>query len=282
MRSSVRVVDLTPKFLTFYDSARKINADGDQRWALFQQLYNFAAVPPTPMGRTLAHRLLDSAWSRYPGAMAVIRLGPAALGIAPDSALARVVTLLACAPPANVQLTVFVGGFEANAFTYVLQDGTPAIALPVEAGEPRRSLVHELTHAVHYVCAGFAGRQSVARLIVAEGLAMRATERLVPGHPATYYTAAAAGWFESSSARRIAILEGIRPQLADTSAEASDRFTFGAGTTGLPREGYYAGWEIVGFMLDRMGMSFHDIASTRQDALPVLVGRAINLMVRSG
>jgi hypothetical protein len=276
----IHVVDLTPKFLAFYDSARKVGADGDQRWALFQQLYNFSAVPPTPMGRALARTLLDSAWSRYPAAIATIRLGPAALGIAPDSALARVAALLACAPPPKIQLMVYVGGFETNAFAFPLPDGTPAIALPVEAGDHRRSLVHELTHAVHSTCAGLAGRQSVARLVIAEGLAMRATERLLPGHPATYYTTAAPGWFEASTGRRIAILQGIRAQLADTSVAASDRFTLGAGTTGLPREGYYAGWEVVGFMTQRMGMSFHDVASMKQELMVAEVGKAIDRSVR--
>jgi hypothetical protein len=45
------------------------------------------------------------------------------------------------------------------------------------------------------------------------------------------------------------------------SAAAVQRFTFGEGTTGLSREAYYAGWEIVGELI-RSGMSFHDIATT--------------------
>lgn len=56
----VTVVDMTPKFLAFYDSATARHADADARWELWQRLYNFGAVPPTAFGREMARRLLDS------------------------------------------------------------------------------------------------------------------------------------------------------------------------------------------------------------------------------
>jgi hypothetical protein len=63
--------------------------------------------------------------------------------------------------------------------------------------------------------------------------------------------------------------------MADTGNSAVQRFTFGAGTTGLPREAYYAGWEIVGQLL-RSGMSFHEIATATAPRFPALIERAIS------
>ena len=45
--SPVEVVDLTPRFLAFYDSATVLHADTGERWNLWRSLYHFAAVPPT-------------------------------------------------------------------------------------------------------------------------------------------------------------------------------------------------------------------------------------------
>lgn len=278
--SRVAVVDLTSKFLVFYDSATARHADPDERWALWKRLYGFAAVPPTTFGQELARRLLDSAWARYPQALPGIRRGIAGLAIVPDSVLGRVAHLLGCGASTPVRLTIFVGGFEDNAFAFTLPDGTPVIAVPVEVGNPELSMTHEFTHAIHHACATFASgyAQSLAQLVISEGLAQRATERLLPGHPAAFYTHAAPGWLEAAGSRRPAILRGIRDHVADADAATMQRFTFGGGTTGTPREAYYAGWEIVGAMLSS-GMSFHDIATEPADRLPNLVTRAIDRLL---
>src|SRR5260370_33252092 len=49
--SSIEVVDLTPRFLKFYETAIAEKASPEPRWQLWQQLYGFAAVPPTPGGK---------------------------------------------------------------------------------------------------------------------------------------------------------------------------------------------------------------------------------------
>ncbi len=261
----VTVLDLTPKFLAFYDSAKILNADPDQRWQLWRQLYNFAAVPPTPFGEELARRLLDSAWVRYPAAISIIRRGAQGLGVSPDTVLREVTRLLGCGNHVRVRLTVFVGGFEGNAFSLRAPDGMPNVALPVEAGDPARSMIHEFTHAVHRDgCAtfksGYGG--SLAELVITEGLAMRVVEKLLPGHTANYYTHAAPGWLEDAAARRDSILRGVRERLEHRGDSTWERFTFGTGVAGLPREAYYVGWEVVGAMLTRMHMSFHSVATT--------------------
>lgn len=178
-----------------------------------------------------------------------------------------------------------MGAFDENAFAFTSPDGMPTIAIPLEAGDARRSLIHELTHAVHRsrgcadIRSGYA--QSLAELVVSEGVAMRAVERLLPGRPATYYIIATQDWLERASARRATILRGIGEHLTERSAATAQRFTLGDGTTGLPREAYYAGWEVVGALL-RSGMSLHQVATTPPDRLPALVLRGIDRLASEG
>lgn len=277
---AVSVVDLSPRFLAFYDSASSHPMDADARFALWKRLDGFAAVPPTPFGDTLARRLLDAAWDRYHDSLPRIRRGVAALGVTPDDALRRVVALLGCGRDTRVRVTAFVGGFEDNAFAYSSSDGVPTVAVPLESGDAERSLLHEFTHAVHRGrgCADMRSGygQSLAELAISEGLAMRVVERLRPGYPPAYYMHATQAWLDSANARRRAILEGIREHLADSGAATAQRFTFGGGTAGLHREGYYAGWAVIGALEDA-GMSLHEIATTHPAEIPKLVARGLDL-----
>jgi Predicted Zn-dependent protease (DUF2268) len=276
--SHVTVVDLSRKFLVFFDSASRTSLDRDARWALWQRLYGFAARPPGPFGDTLARRLFEGAWDRYPAALAQIRRGPAGLGFAPDSIFRKVVNLLGCGGDTHVQLIVFVGGFEGNAFAFPGADGTQTIAIPLEAGDALGALTHELTHAVHHSsgCANITSgyEMSLPELVISEGLAMRVSERLIPGHPSIYYVAGSQAWLDSANTRRTDILSGIRQHASDSGAATAQRFTFGNGTTGLGREAYYAGWLITGALLDS-GLSIHDIATTPASQLSTLVSRGI-------
>ena len=59
--------------------------------------------------------------------------------------------------------------------------------------------------------------------------------------------------------------------MQERSAESVFQFTMGAGTTGKAREGYFAGWKLIGDMLED-GWSFSDIARIREeDMVDVLV-----------
>jgi hypothetical protein len=68
--------------------------------------------------------------------------------------------------------------------------------------------------------------------------------------------------------------------LTDSGTAVVQRFTFGEGTTGLPREAYYAGWEVVGIMMERLGMSLHDVAIVPPTEYPVLIQRAIDIATK--
>jgi uncharacterized protein YjaZ len=123
--------------------------------------------------------------------------------------------------------------------------------------------------------------QSLGELVLTEGLAMRVVEALEPGRPEYTYVAQGQEWLDTARSRRNAVLEGIRDHLADTGNSAVQRFTFGEGTTGLRREAYYAGWEIVGELL-RSGMSFHEIATAPVARFPALIERAITPLGATG
>jgi hypothetical protein len=279
----VEIVDLTGRFLAFYDSATARHADPDLRWQLWRRLYNFAAAPPTPFGDSLARQLLDSAWTKYPAALATIEQGPAGLGISPDSGLERVLGLLKCGDSVKVRVTVFVGDFEGNAFAAGVTNGRSNIAIPVEAGNHVRSLIHEFTHAVHRAgCAPFRPGHggSLAELVVTEGLAMHVVQAALPGYDDEFYTAAAPGWLAAARTRRTEILAGVRAHLNDSSPDVWRRFTYGKGVTGLSREAYYAGWEVVGAML-RDGRSLHEIATLRPSEYATVVGGVIDNLVAS-
>lgn len=276
--SHVTLVDLSKKFLVFFDSASRSPLDRDVRWAMWQRLYGFAARPPGPFGDTLARRLFEGAWDRYPAALPRIRRGADALGFSPDSVLREVGNLLGCGGETRIRLILFVGGFEANAFAFPNADGTQSIAIPLEAGDALGAFVHEATHAVHHssgcanITSGYA--QSLPELVMSEGLAMRVTERLIPGQPSIHYIGGSQAWLDSARQRRMEILNGVQQHISDRGSATAQRFTFGNGTTGLGREGYYAGWVIIESLLDG-GISLHQMATTPSSQLAALIGQGI-------
>jgi hypothetical protein len=215
----ITVVDLSKKFLAFFDSASRTPLDRDALWAMWQRLYGFAARPPGPFGDTLARRLFEGAWERYPAALPRIRQGAEGFGFVPNSVLRQVADLLGCGADTHVRLIAFVGGFGGNAFAFPGPDGTQTIAIPLEAGDARGALVHELTHAVHRskTCANITSgyEMSLPELVLSEGVAMRATERLIPGYPSIHYIRGSQAWFDSADSRRTAILDGIHQHISD-------------------------------------------------------------------
>ncbi|MDP9471723.1 MAG: hypothetical protein M3Q71_13845 [Chloroflexota bacterium] len=280
---TLNVDDLTPRFLAFYEAAQAEDADADRRWQLWQEHDGFAAVPPTPEGQALARRLLDQAWPHYPAVLDWIKAGAPGMGPAPEPILREVARLFGCDRPLAVRLVVFVGALEGNAFGTV-KDGVPVVCVPVEQDPEQRALLlpHEFTHAVHITTAGLSGawERSIAQLILEEGLATRTTAVLVPGHPPPAYVedaraGATPDWFRRCAGREGTILRGIRAHLADGNSEAVARFTFGAGTTGLEREAYYAGWVVVGHLLE-MGWTLATLAKVPEEGMVNLVDGAID------
>lgn len=274
---NLTIKDLTPKFLTFYEEATTQDATPEQRWELWKKDYDFAAVPPTPEGEEIAKKLLNDAWPRYSAVLDRIRKGAAGLTPDPHITIHSVAELLQPEKPVDVTLLVYVGAFEENAFT-AAQEGKITTAIPIEDEPAGRAIrmTHELTHAVHISMGSFSGGwiRSIGTTVLTEGLAMRVTQKLIPGRSEAENVEARPGWFAEATKLRATILRDIEPALTSDKSEDVMRFTMGKGPSGLEREAYYAGWLVVGHMLDQ-GMTFAEIARIPEKEMPTKVGVVI-------
>jgi hypothetical protein len=120
--------------------------------------------------------------------------------------------------------------------------------------------------------------RTIATTILTEGLAMRVTQKLLPGHSKAYYVEAQPGWFDATTKQRTATLKDVRPVLSSDKSEDVMRFTMGKGPRGLEREAYYAGWLVIGYWLDH-GMSFSEIARIPEKKMPARVGESIDKLL---
>ena len=275
----LHIVDLSPRFLDFYRAAA--NVDANARWQLWNEKYGFAAVPPTPEGQQLARKLLDDAWPRYPQALPLIREGVAAMEPKPEVVLKKVADVLGLDGPFEMQVTVYVGAFDGNAFT-MAQDGKPIVSIPLEMDAAQRALVlpHEMTHAVHIATAGLSGgwERSIAETIMQEGLAMHVAQTVTPGRDVRAYIEHKPGWYDAAMAKSDAILRGLLPELDKSDSPTVFRYTMGTGNTGTEREAYVAGWLVVGELL-KEDRSFPDIARVASRDMPTLVRTTIERML---
>ena len=276
----IEVVDLTPRFLAFYEAAKDV-ADPDARHALWKDHYGFAAVPPGPRGEAMARQLLDEAWPKYEAHLPELRGGAAVFEDLPIHTLRAVARVLDATQPIAIRLVAYVGGFENNAFAAGI-DGTPVVNFPVEmpAEQRRLTMAHEFTHAVHMQLANSSGgwERSIGTTLIQEGLAMHVAREVVPGGPVTYYVEHEAGWWSQANERREAILAGIEPALESKDPETVFRFTIGTGPARLEREAYATGWWVIDH-LRKNGMTLAEIARVPEDQMPALARRAIAQML---
>lgn len=278
----IEVRDLTPRFLKFYEAAED-ESDPDRRFALWQEHYGFAAVPPGPRGEQIAREMLDEAWPRYGAEIGRLRKGAAVFGDEPVRILQSVARVLEAEGPLDLQFNAYVGAFEDNAFV-AGADGRPIVNFPVEmaAEKVRPIMAHEFTHAVHMKLAGLSGgwERTIAATLVQEGLAMHVAREIVPGRSDAFYVEHEDGWWPKAQERKGAILQGILPALEAKDSDNVFRFTMGQGPAGLEREAYATGWWVIE-QLRRDGMSLAEIARVPEEEMPELARRAIRGMVRS-
>jgi uncharacterized protein YjaZ len=275
--------DITPKFLSFYDTSIKQNASEENRWNLWKTMYDFAATPPTPQGDSIARKLLDQAWSRYPSIINLIKKGASVISAIAKKEFIEIADLLKPDSTINVTLLVYVGGFEGNAFT-TAQNGkiTTAIAIETRPSTLPLLMTHELTHAVHIGMGSFAGgwQRTIGTIIVTEGLAMRVTQKLFPTHPDKDFTDYSPGWLAQVTKHRIEILKNIQPFLFSDNMNDVMRFTMGKDSLGFERQAYYVGWIVVGYWLNH-GMTFADIAHIHEKELALHVQKTIEILLKN-
>jgi hypothetical protein len=267
----IEVVNLVPKFLFFFQMANKPDIDEEIRWTLWQEHYNFAAVPPGDEGKKLARNLLDAAWESYAEHLSFIEKWKHSQDKV-SQYLTKVKKLLGYEQPIHLVVVYFVGGFENNPFVAPYDQERLALCLPIENGDSDILLSHELTHIVHSQTAKLTAgwERTIASTILQEGLATQVSKFLVPGHPDEFYLEHKKGWLQSCKENRAAIMNGIYPYLQDSSSKAVTTFTFGNGTTNHEREAYYAGWEFVSLLLAQ-GVTFKEMASVQEKDIPSYV-----------
>jgi hypothetical protein len=88
---------------------------------------------------------------------------------------------------------------------------------------------------------------------------------------------AEADWFERCRAHEDVILNDVRACLEAGDSAAVERFTVGAGTAGLTRTAYYAGWRVVG-ALTAAGWSLAELSSVPEAEVPALVASGLDLL----
>ncbi len=265
---NIEKVNLVPRFLLYYHMAKHSDVDAVKRWSLWEEHYNFAAVPPGEQGKIMARKLLDNAWEKYSDNLFLIeKWEPEQDKV--NFYLQKIKTLLGYEEAIKLVIVYFVGGFENNPFVAPYDKDRLALCLPIESDSSEIMLAHELTHIVHSHTANLSGEweRTIASTILQEGLATQVSKYLVPGYPDAQYIEHKNGWFGSCKQNQVNILKGIYPYLDHFSSEAVTMFTFGMGTTNREREAYYAGWVVVEYLLKK-GLTFKDIASIQEKDIP--------------
>lgn len=268
------------KFETFYAHATAKSLDADARFKLWQTEDGLAAVPPGPDGDKMARKLLDDAWSRYP---ALVPKLPALEKAAEDTARAMFAKdndiLGAANDPIHTRLILYVGQFDNNAFTVPPMDGKPAtILMPVENINLKIALAHELTHSIELQLVSVKNSfgAPVGETMFLEGLAMRTSQRAVPGLPDAAYTSMPnePDWMPNCVAKKDIILKAILPDLDKSGHEIAMKYTFGQGNTGMQREAYCAAWFVMGKLIDS-GKTLPELARTPEDRMVGVIRAAI-------
>ncbi|MFJ7973768.1 DUF2268 domain-containing putative Zn-dependent protease [Psychrobacillus sp. NPDC096389] len=274
----VELLNLVPKFLTFYQMANRPSIDEEQRWKLWEKYYNFAAIPPGEEGKIIARNLLDGAWDAYGVHLTMLENWEPNLEKVKDY-LKKVKELLGYDQPINLVVVYFVGGFENNPFVAPYDENRLALCLPIENGESDILLSHELTHIVHSHIANLTAEweRTIGSTILQEGLATQVSRFLVPGQSIELYIEHSKGWLESCYENKAEILTGILPYLEDSSSEVVTKFTFGNGTTNREREAYFVGWEMVQYLLDE-GVTFKEMANVQEKDIPNYIREAYPLL----
>src|SRR5699024_903561 len=143
---NLAVVNLVPKFLNFFELANHENVNESERWRLWKEHYNFAALPPGY--DQLARKQLNQTWAKYQSNIDQIRnWKPDQIKI--EKIFTEIKTLLGCDVDIPFVIVFFVSTFNNSAFVAPYDEHKSMLCLPVENQLSDIIVVHELTHIVH-------------------------------------------------------------------------------------------------------------------------------------
>jgi hypothetical protein len=268
------------KFETFYAHATAQPVDADARFKLWQIEDGLAAVPPGPDGDAMARKLLDDAWAKYPALVPKLDELEKTAEETARAMFARDNDILGTAnDPVHTRLILYVGQFDNNAFTVPPMNGKPAtILMPVENINLKIALAHELTHSIELQLVPVKNSfgAPVGETMFLEGLAMRTSQRAVPGLPDSAYTSMPnePDWMPNCVAKKDAVMKDILPDLDKSGHEIAMKYTFGQGNNGMQREAYCAAWFAMGKLIDS-GKTLPELARTPEDKMVGVIRAAI-------
>ncbi|MGN6148872.1 MAG: DUF2268 domain-containing putative Zn-dependent protease [Rhizomicrobium sp.] len=268
------------KFETFYAHATAKLIDAEARFKLWQAEDGLAAVPPGPDGDAMARKLLDDAWSRYPALVPKLGALEKTAEATAREMFAKDNEILGTAnDPIHTRLVLYVGQFDNNAFTIPPMDGKPATILAsVENIDLKIILAHELTHSIHLqlIQAKNSFGAPIGETMFTEGLAMRVSQRAVPGLPDSAYTSMPndTTWWPNCVAKKDAVLKDIVPDLDKSGREIAMKYTFGQGNNGMQREAYCAAWFVMGKLIDS-GKTLPELARIPENQMVGVIKAAL-------
>lgn len=268
------------KFETFYKDATVKTVGPDARFKLWQKEDGLAAVPPGPDGDAMAHKLLDDAWSRYPALMPKLDGLEKTAEETAREMFAKDNEILGTAnDPIRTRLVLYVGQFDNNAFTVPPMEGKPAtILMPVENINLKIALAHELAHSIELQLVPVKNSfgAPVGETMFLEGLAMRTSQRAVPGLPDAAYTSMPnePDWMPNCVTKKDAVMKAILHDLDNSGREIAMKYTFGKGNTGMQREAYCAAWFVMGKLIDS-GKTLPELARVPEDRMVATIRSAM-------
>lgn len=274
----IEVINLVPKFLAFFNKAKHPDFGQSERFQLWEEHYNFAAVPPGDEGKEMARKLVENAWDQYEAIIPYLQSWQ------PNErevlySLQKVKQALGYKGSLDFAVLYFVGAFDSNPFVAPYGEDRVVLCLPVEEKNTEIVLAHEITHIVHSKIANLTldWERTIGSTILQEGLAIRVSQHIVAGESDEAYVEHKPGWLGSAHEKESEMIQGVIPYLAESSSDVVVKFTFGAGTTGLERESYYLGWLLVGELLKK-GHTFEGLANLPEKDLPEFVSVHLKML----
>lgn len=275
---NIEVVNLVPKFLSFFDKAELVKGM-DDKWKLWQSEYNFAAIPPTEEGLAKAKQDFIGVYNQYYKYEDRIRR------FQYDEVMIKQCILqlqkeLLFKNPFSIKIVYFVGFFENNPFVTTDQTGELCLCLPIENDMNKTieqiRLYHELSHIFHseILNINFTYQRSLGFLIMQEGIALQMSRKMVPGCRDDSYISHQLGWYDDIKKYQLPILIGIEEDIWKNNPEVLYKYTMGQGNTGHEREAYYVGWIVVNLLL-KEGYPFLELMTLDEQQSNLLVKQFI-------
>jgi hypothetical protein len=270
----VSLADYGPAFVKRMEQA----VDDQAKWAAWSSQTDAAAFLSQQLGQEALQAKVLAAWPRYKEVQAQLEKGFNGLAPSPVEAMNKINANLGLNKEIKLNFVAYAGLFDGKVASSS-KEGVASLYIPIEQGGAQVSpaIAREYARiAVQRMLPSLEGR-NVAEVAVHEGLMLHLAKTALPGSSEDSFVDAA--WLTKAQGNQSALMAGIKPQLAASSAEALAKFTTGTGTTGLNNEAVYAGKLVVERWL-RQGLSIREILATPKADMARSVGRVLDAIAK--